>query len=76
VILQLKRGAITPSYFQQKFGVDVRRRFADAWQSLASDGWLAKGDGDRIALTRDGLMRVDMLLTRFFLPQHVGVRYT
>ncbi len=76
VILQLKRGSITPSYFQQKFGVDVRTRFAGAWQSLASDGWLAKGDDDRIALTREGLMRVDMLLTRFFLPQHVGVRYT
>jgi oxygen-independent coproporphyrinogen-3 oxidase len=76
VILQLKRGSIRPSYFQQKFGVDVRRRFADAWQSLASDGWLGRGEDDRIALTRDGLMRVDMLLTRFFLPQHVGVRYT
>ena len=77
VILQLKRGSIRPSYFAQKFGVDVARRFADAWRSLADDGWLAKGtDADRIALTREGLMRVDMLLTRFFLPQHVGVRYT
>jgi oxygen-independent coproporphyrinogen-3 oxidase len=77
VILQLKRGAIRPGYFQQKFGVDVRRRFADAWRSLAEDGWLANDtDGDRLALTREGLMRVDMLLTRFFLPQHVGVRYT
>jgi oxygen-independent coproporphyrinogen-3 oxidase len=76
-ILQLKRGSIKPSYFKQKFGVDVRRRFTDAWRSLADDGWLAKNsDEDRIALTRDGLMRVDMLLTRFFLPQHVGVRYT
>ena len=35
VILQLKRGSIKPGYFQQKFGVDVRRRFADAWRSLA-----------------------------------------
>ena len=76
VILQLKRGAIRPSYFQQKFGVDVRQRFADAWQSLAADGWLAKGGADRVALTTDGLMRVDMLLPRFFLQQHVGVRYT
>ncbi len=75
-ILQLKRGAIRPSYFQAKFGVDVRRRFADAWQSLARDGFLAPGDADRIALTREGLLRVDMLLTRFFLREHVGVRYT
>ncbi len=76
VILQLKRGAIRPSYFAGKFGVDIRARFVDAWQSLAHDGFLAAGDGDRIALTRDGLLRVDMLLQRFFLPEHVGVRYT
>ena len=77
VVLQLKRGAIRPSYFAQKFGVDVRKRFADAWRSLADDGWLVKRpEEDRISLTRDGLLRVDMLLTRFFLPQHVGVRYT
>ena len=77
VVLQLKRGAIRPSYFAQKFGVDVRKRFADAWRSLADDGWLVKRtEEDRIRLTRDGLLRVDMLLTRFFLPQHVGVRYT
>jgi oxygen-independent coproporphyrinogen-3 oxidase len=75
-ILQLKRGSIRPSYFQEKFGVDVRRRFAPAWDSIKRDGWLAPGDADRIALTRDGLLRVDMLLQRFFLPQHVGVRYT
>ena len=30
----------------------------------------------RIALTRDGLLRVDVLLPRFFLPQHAGIRYT
>jgi oxygen-independent coproporphyrinogen-3 oxidase len=75
-ILQLKRGSIRPGYFQQKFGVDVRERFAAAWDSIKRDGWLAPGDADKIALTRDGLLRVDMLLQRFFLPEHVGVRYT
>jgi hypothetical protein len=29
-----------------------------------------------VALTRDGLLRVDGLLKRFFLPQHAGIRYT
>jgi len=29
-----------------------------------------------VALTRQGLLRVDVLLPRFFLPQHVGIRYT
>lgn len=76
LVLQLKRGAIRPPYFRDKFGVDVRARFADVWRSLANDGYLAANDTDRVALTREGLLRVDMLLSRFFLPQHVGVRYT
>ncbi|HET9369995.1 MAG TPA: coproporphyrinogen-III oxidase family protein [Vicinamibacterales bacterium] len=75
-ILQLKRGAIRPSYFEAKFGVDVRERFAGVWRSLQDDGYLAPGAPDRIALTRAGLLRVDMLLHRFFLPQHRNVRYT
>jgi len=76
LVLQLKKGAIQPEYFAGKFGVDVRERFADAWRSLDADGYLASATGDRVALTREGLLRVDMLLRRFFLPEHVGVRYT
>jgi oxygen-independent coproporphyrinogen-3 oxidase len=75
-ILQLKRGAIRPSYFAAKFGVDVRERFAPVWRSIAADGYLAAESDDRVALTREGLLRVDMLLHRFFLPEHQGVRYT
>jgi oxygen-independent coproporphyrinogen-3 oxidase len=75
-VLQLKRGAIRPSYFAAKFGVDIRDRFADVWRSIREDGYLAPDADDRIALTRDGLLRVDMLLHRFFLPEHQGVRYT
>jgi hypothetical protein len=29
-----------------------------------------------VALTREGLLRVDALLKRFFLPEHAGIRYT
>jgi hypothetical protein len=29
-----------------------------------------------VSLTRQGLLRVDGLLKRFFLPQHLKVRYT
>jgi oxygen-independent coproporphyrinogen-3 oxidase len=76
VILQLKRGAIRPSTFAAKFGVDVRRRFADVWRSIGDDGYLQPSADDRIALTREGLLRVDMLVHRFFLPEHLGVRYT
>jgi oxygen-independent coproporphyrinogen-3 oxidase len=75
-ILQLKRGSIRPGYFAEKFGVDIRRRFAGAWASIREDGYLAESSDDRIALTREGLLRVDMLLQRFFLEQHRGVRYT
>jgi oxygen-independent coproporphyrinogen-3 oxidase len=76
LVLQLKKGAIRPDYFAGKFGVDVRHRFADAWRSLDADGYLAEATVDRVALTREGLLRVDMLLRQFFRPEHVGVRYT
>ncbi len=76
LVLQLKKGAIEPGYFARKFGVDVRDRFADAWRALDADGFLAGASPDRVALTREGLLRVDMLLRRFFKPEHLGVRYT
>jgi oxygen-independent coproporphyrinogen-3 oxidase len=76
LVLQLKRGAVRPEYFAVKFGVDIRATFADAWRSIARDGWLAEDRADRVALTRDGLLRVDTLLPRFFLEEHRGVRYT
>src|SRR3954467_11130882 len=75
-VLQLKRGALRPGYFATKYGVDVLERFADGLASLKSTGYLARADRDSIALTRAGLLRVDVLLPRFFLPQHTGIRYT
>ena len=75
-VLQLKRGSNRPAYFAQKYGVDVLTRFHDALASLRRDGYLVEATRDRIALTREGLMRVDVLLPRFFLPEHAGIRYT
>jgi oxygen-independent coproporphyrinogen-3 oxidase len=75
-ILQLKRGAIAPEYFAAKFGADIRTRFSEAWASLKQDGYLGEFSDRRIALTREGLLRVDMLLQRFFLEKHRNVRYT
>jgi oxygen-independent coproporphyrinogen-3 oxidase len=76
MVLQLKRGSIRPSYFANKYGVEVLARFDEAWASLRSEGYLARADEDLVALTRDGLLRVDTLLPRFFLPQHRSIRYT
>jgi oxygen-independent coproporphyrinogen-3 oxidase len=75
-VLQLKRGALTPDYFAAKYDVDVLERFAEGLRSLASAGYLARADHKSVALTREGLLRVDVLLPRFFLPQHTGIRYT
>ncbi len=75
-VLQLKRGSIRPAYFGEKYGVDVLARFREPLASLQSEGWLARVDRDSVALSRDGLLRVDLLLRRFFLPEHSGVRYT
>ena len=75
-ILQLKRGAVGPAYFLGKYGVDPLDRFAPQLASLRSDGYLSELGPERIALTRDGLLRVDSLLHQFFLPHHAGIRYT
>jgi oxygen-independent coproporphyrinogen III oxidase len=75
-VLQLKRGSIRPAYFADKYGVDVLRRFGEAIASLGESGYLAAADQERVALTRDALLRVDVLLRHFFLPQHLGIRYT
>jgi oxygen-independent coproporphyrinogen-3 oxidase len=75
-VLQLKSGALRPDYFARKYAVDVLDRFAEPLAHLRTAGYLASADRDRITLTREGLLRVDVLLPRFFLPQHTGIRYT
>ena len=75
-VLQLKRGSNQPQYFREKYGVDVLRRFAEPLGRIKAAGYLEELSDRRIALTRDGLLRVDVLLHGFFLPQHTGIRYT
>jgi oxygen-independent coproporphyrinogen-3 oxidase len=74
-VLQLKLGSVRPSYFLGKYGVDVVGRFRAPLDDLTSEGFL-KVAGDRISLSREGLLRVDSLLPRFFKPEHATVRYT
>jgi oxygen-independent coproporphyrinogen III oxidase len=75
MILLMKTGRLDANYFAEKFGVDIRHDFAEAFASLAAEGW-ATMSGNDIRLTRDGLLRVDSLLPRFFEPEHRNVRYT
>jgi oxygen-independent coproporphyrinogen-3 oxidase len=74
-VLQLKLGSVRPSYFEGKYGVDVLHRFHDELHTLSAEGFLSVG-GDRVTLSRDGLLCVDSLLPRFFKPEHANVRYT
>lgn len=75
VILQLKTGQIDAGYFREKFGVEILDEWSDVWRQYVGDGYLTI-DGDRVTLTREGLLRADSLLPAFFEPEHQGVRYT
>jgi len=73
-VLQLKLGQISCAYFQTKFGIDVRQRFAAPLQTLRDWGFGAV-EGDTVRLNRDGLLQVDRLLHEFFMPEHRNARY-
>ena len=73
-MLQLKLGSVSAAAFTRKFGRDPREQFAIPLGILRDQGFLT-GEGDRIGITRDGLLRVDQLLQEFFLPQHRTGRY-
>lgn len=72
-VLQMKLGHIHSAYFQQKFGVDVQRRFDAPLSELQEQGFL-KRDAEGLQLSRDGLLQVDRLLHEFFLPEHRNAR--
>jgi oxygen-independent coproporphyrinogen-3 oxidase len=76
LVLQLKRGSIRPAYFRDKYDVDVLERWKAALASLRAEGYVRQADDELVALSREGLLRVDVLLPRFFLPEHRGIRYT
>lgn len=76
LVLQLKRGSIRPAYFKDKYEVDVLERFREEVASLATAGLVARADEEVVALSREGLLQADVLLRRFFLPEHAGIRYT
>ena len=75
MILQLKKGYLDSSYFQDKFDVDVLKHWEPQWQAYEEEGFLTISE-NRVDLNRDGLLQVDRLLPNFFEAEHRGVRYT
>jgi oxygen-independent coproporphyrinogen-3 oxidase len=75
MLLQLKTGRLDRGYFMEKFGADILDEFAEGWERLAGEGYLSHTD-EGVELTRKGLLQVDRLLPTFFLPEHLGARYT
>lgn len=75
MILQLKLGKIKPSYFRNKFDVDILEKFDSAYARLQEDGMVELED-DEIRMTRKGLLRVDHLLPNFYDPAYQNSRYT
>jgi oxygen-independent coproporphyrinogen III oxidase len=73
-MLQLKLGSVRAERFKAKFGADPRERFAQPLATLKEWGFLVN-DGDRISVTRAGLLQIDRLLHEFFKPEHNTGRY-
>ena len=73
-MLQLKLGSVSTEKFKAKFGTDPRETFATPLAILKEWGFLTNG-GDRIGVTREGLLQIDRLLQEFFKPEHNTGRY-
>ncbi|MCH2207309.1 MAG: coproporphyrinogen III oxidase family protein [Lentisphaerales bacterium] len=74
MILQLKKGEISQSYFNNKFDVNIYSKFNEQYKSLENEGFMTR-DGDAIKLTREALLQVDGLIKRFYLEAHQNKRY-
>jgi len=73
-VLQLKLGRVEARPFRQKHGAAIRDFFAEPLQKFAARGWLTFND-ETVTLTRQGLMRVDRMLSDFYLSEHCGQSY-
>ncbi|MEZ5399268.1 MAG: coproporphyrinogen-III oxidase family protein [Bryobacteraceae bacterium] len=69
MILQMKLGRVQKKYFEDKFGIDIHKRFAPPLHQLRDEGFL-EIEPDGVRLNRQGLLRVDRLLHEFFKPEH------
>ncbi len=73
-MLGLKLGSVSARHYAEKFGADPRVQFAAPLATLKGWGFLSNG-GDRIGVTRAGLLQIDRLLHEFFKPEHQTGRY-
>jgi len=73
-MLGLKLGSVSADHYAKKFGKDPRQQFAAPLLALKNWGFLTNG-GDRIGVTREGLLQIDRLLHEFFKPEHNVGRY-
>ena len=74
MVLQLKTGVLEIAYFKRKFDVDVWQAFQPVYERLNQEGMLER-KGERIELSRPGLLQVDHFLSEFFEPELRSVRY-
>jgi oxygen-independent coproporphyrinogen-3 oxidase len=74
MILQIKKGYLDRTYFEDKFGVDIVGRFSETFLKYADLGFLTIHP-TRIDIDIDLLLQIDTLLHEFFLPEHCGERY-
>ncbi|MCH8333422.1 coproporphyrinogen III oxidase family protein, partial [Candidatus Sumerlaeota bacterium] len=75
LILLIKVGEIDLQYFRDKFGPDALEDFTPVFKELAEEKMLELLNGT-VRLTRQGLLRVDSFLERFFEPEMRDIRYT
>ncbi|MCH2200909.1 MAG: coproporphyrinogen III oxidase family protein [Fuerstiella sp.] len=75
MVLQMKEGHLQAAPFAEKFGVDILNEFRQAFDNQCAAGYLTV-HGDRVELTRRGLLQVDSLLPEYFEEEHRAVRYT
>jgi oxygen-independent coproporphyrinogen III oxidase len=74
MVLQLKTGVLDTGYFSRKFNVDVWSEFRPVYERLEEKSLLQRQNSN-VALTRQGLLRVDHFLVDFFEPELRTVRY-
>lgn len=67
-ILQLKLGGASLPPFRERFDLDPVQAFSKPLETLESEGLLTVSKSE-VRLTRDGLVRVDRLIPRFFYPE-------